>query len=135
MREDYLMERGYLIGVGIALAVGTFGCGGKVDVPKSEGPRAHRSLPAEIEGVERDGEILRVKPGFKWVKQGDGTMTVARPANPDPNGDVIRVGCACETGQNDCEAVLVNDDTIRCQTKGNCLACKFYKPDDLIEIK
>jgi len=114
----------------IGLFVMTAGCTSN-KAPTPETGKAMDPLPDVIEGVERTGDTLRKKPGFGWVKQPDGTIMLRRQAETGDGGDVIRVGCGCDTGPHACEAVLINDDTIKCQTKGDCLSCKFFKPKDI----
>ena len=40
-----------------------------------------KRLPAGIEGVELVGGTVRAKSGYKWVKQPNGSVTVARMAD------------------------------------------------------
>ena len=118
------MKRRIVIAVAvIAVIVTTFGC---AKSPKTD--KALEPLPAGIEGVEVVGDTLRKKPGFEWVKQPDGTVIVQRPANTG-SGVVIRVGCGCDTGSYACEAVIINDTTLKCQNVRDCLSCKWFKPD------
>jgi hypothetical protein len=58
---------------------------------------------------------------------------MARRVAPTGGGLVIiRVGCGCDTGPYACEAVLVDDTTIRCQNVRDCLSCKWFRPTDVL---
>jgi hypothetical protein len=115
--------------VAFVLLVSVAGCDSRKP-PSSETPdteQAMEPLPADVEGVEVLGGLLRVKPGYEWVQQKDSTFMVRRLSDAG-GGIVIRVGCGCDTGPYACEAVQVDDTTIRCQTKGDCLSCKWFRP-------
>src|SRR5260370_39307413 len=79
--------------------------------PPTVGKPLVKRLPAKIEGVELVGGMVRVKPGFQWVKQPNGTVTVAMMGG---GGGGLGVGgswnCECSgagvTGS--CTAVICN---------------------------
>jgi hypothetical protein len=115
--------------IAIALILITLGCASRQppSVQTRQAGKALEPLPAKIEGVEVLGHTLRTKPGFKWVKQGDATF-IARRMVGTGGGIVIRVGCGCDTGPYACEAVQIDDSTIRCQNVRDCLSCKWFRP-------
>jgi hypothetical protein len=77
--------------------------------PKAGKPLA-KSLPARVQGVELVGGTVRVKSGFQWVKQPNGTVTVARIAGGSGlQGSWV---CKCSTG-----------GTCRLQITGRFLVC------------
>src|SRR5438128_696903 len=86
----------------VAVVLTMFGCVSSrppsVQTPKV-GKALVRSLPARIQGVELAGNTVRVKPGYQWVKQPNGTVTVARMGG---GGGGLGVGgtwsCDCTTG-------------------------------------
>jgi hypothetical protein len=82
-----------------------------------------KRLPGRIQGVELAGNTVRVKPGFKWVKQPNGTVTVARMAGGGGLGSGGTWSCDCTTGPYSCEGV-VEDNSLRCASR-DCLACKL----------
>jgi hypothetical protein len=76
-----------------------------------------KHLPAKIEGVELVGGTVKVKSGYKFVKQPNGTVTVARIAG---GGGGLGVGgsweCSCTNGE--CGSQTIGG-TLTC-TKGTC---------------
>lgn len=61
----------------------TLSTGASGQTPNSNGrkpaPKALvRKLPSGTEGVQLKGNSVRAKPGYKFVKQPNGTVTVAR---------------------------------------------------------
>ena len=112
-------------GIGLSL----LGCGStptKTDQADRPGKALVQSLPADITGAELVGDAVRVKDGFGWVKQPDGTVTVQQKAadgSTDVNGTFR---CFCDTGPYACEAVISRDETsIKCQNVRDCLSCKM----------
>ena len=80
-------------------------------------------LPAGVEGVELVGSTVRLKPGYDFVKQTDGTITVARIGG---GGGALGVGgkwkCACDGKKGECGAVTTGG-SLGCTTgtcNGNC---------------
>lgn len=122
------MKLGNVITV-IAVALIATGCA-STGPSSGQSPKTGSPLPAEIEGVERLADnALRTKPGFEWVKQPDGTVMARKVGATGGGLVIIRVGCGCDTGPYACEAVLVDDTTIRCQNVRDCLSCKWFRPD------
>ncbi len=84
-----------------------------------------KRLPDGLEGVEIKGNAVRVKSGYKFVKQANGTVTVARIKGGGNN-----VGgswnCDCWSGSGGCEAYILAD-TISClKSKDGCTgSCKL----------
>src|SRR5438067_8537484 len=91
-----------VIMLAIASVLAMFACVSN-QTPTSAAPKVGKPLvkrlPAKIEGVELVGGTVRVKSGFKWVKQPNGTVTVARMAG---GGGGLGVGgswsCDCTGG-------------------------------------
>ena len=71
--------------------------------PKAGKPLA-RSLRARVQGVELVGGAVRVKSGFQWVKQPNGTVTVARIAGGPGVGGTW--SCECSTLMGTCQTTI-----------------------------
>jgi hypothetical protein len=80
--------------------------------PKIGKPLVSR-LPANIEGVELVGGTVRAKSGYKFVKQPNGSVTVARMAGGAGVGGTWSCTCQSQTGK--CSAV-VSGDFLYCLT-------------------
>ena len=120
------MKRGNVIAAAaIALILTIFGCVStqppSVQTRKT-GKALVKRLPAGIKGVDLVGDTVRIKPGFQWVKQPDGTVTVQRMAGGGGLEGTWR--CDCNTGPYSCEAVLIDDATLKCRSD-DCLSCKL----------
>ena len=80
-------------------------------------------LPAGAQGVTLKNNAVRLKPGYKFVKQDDGTIAVARI-----RGGGLGVGgtwnCSCWSGTGGCEAYIVGD-TISCLKKDCTGSCQL----------
>ena len=117
----------------VALILMAFGCTSspppddqnQAQAPK-EGKPLVQSLPAGIEGVEMVGDAVRVKEGFDWVKQPDGSMTVARMGAGF--GEAGTWNCECTTGAYSCQGSL-EDGTLRCRSR-DCLSCRLIVKKD-----
>jgi hypothetical protein len=80
-----------------------------------------KKLPAGLEGVQLRGNIVRVKPGYKFVKQADGTVTVARIKSGSGGGPGLggKWSCDCDApGKGTCET-SIGDDALYC-SKATC---------------
>jgi hypothetical protein len=80
-----------------------------------------KKLPAGLVGVQLSGNRVRVKPGYTFVKQADGSVTVARIKGGagGGNGAGGKWDCACVSpGTGSCDSVVAND-TLSCN-KGTC---------------
>jgi len=112
----------------VALIVTAFGCASgrpagtqtQAQAPK-QGKVLVKSLPDGIEGVELVGDAVRVKSGFEWVKQPDGTITVARMGSSF--GEAGTWSCDCTTGAYSCQGEESNG-SLRCVSR-DCLSCKL----------
>jgi hypothetical protein len=119
-----MKRAGVITATAVAVLLAILGCVSKrpsgAQAPK-EGKAMVKSLPAEIEGVELAGGTVLAKSGFEWVKQPDGTVTVARM------GGVGDVGgswtCSCTTGAYSCDAVIT-ERSLTCVSR-DCLSCKL----------
>lgn len=115
----------------VALILMAFGCASSPpsddqnQAPK-EGKPLVKSLPAGIEGVEMVGDAVRAKEGFDWVKQPDGSMTVARMGAGF--GEAGTWNCECTTGAYSCQGSL-EDGALRCRSK-DCLSCRLIVKKD-----
>ena len=97
--------------------------GTKAEKPK--GKAMVKSLPAGLEGVELKGSAVKVQAGYKFVKQGNGTVTVARIKGGGNN-----VGgswnCDCWSGTGGCEAYILGDTLSFMKSKDGCTgSCKL----------
>ena len=93
------------------------------EAPKVGKPLVKR-LPAGIQGVELVGGMVRVKPGYQWVKQPNGTVTVARMAGGGGVGPGVGGTWTCECtngGTGTCTAVVTNG-SLSCY-KGSTATC------------
>jgi hypothetical protein len=117
----------------VALILMAFGCASspppddqnQAQAPK-EGKPLVKSLPAGIEGVEMVGDAVRAKEGFDWVKQPDGSMTVARMGAGF--GEAGTWNCECTTGAYSCQGSL-EDGALRCRSE-DCLSCRLIVKKD-----
>ena len=94
---------------------------GKVERPK--GKVLVNKLPSGSQGVSIKNGAVKLKPGYKFVKQENGTVSVARI-----KGGGAGVGgtwdCSCWSGTGGCEAYILAD-TISC-LKSDCTgSCKL----------
>jgi hypothetical protein len=83
-----------------------------------------KRLPAKIEGVELVGGMVRVKPGFQWVKQPNSTVTVARIGGGGGGGLGVKGTWNCEctdAGTGTCTA-LISQGSVSCykSSKDTC---------------
>ena len=80
-----------------------------------------KKLPAKVEGVELTGNAVRLKTGYKFVKRGDGSVTVARMAG---GGGGLGLGgtwtCSCSKGGS-C-TISSNGGILKCSAGGG--TCK-----------
>jgi hypothetical protein len=89
-------------------------------VPTAGKPLVKR-LPAGVEGVELGGGTVRLRPGYQFVKQTNGTITVARMSGLGVGGSW---SCDCygppggPAGKGNCGST-VSGGTLQC-TKGTC---------------
>ena len=111
-----------------AIVVVTLGCSTNSPTAQTQKPGKAlvRSLPSGIQGVELVGNTVRVKPGFKWVKQPNGTVTVARIAGGTRFGEGGTWSCDCTTGPyRGCQAEI-KENSLQCAPSGgDCLSCKL----------
>jgi len=118
-----------IMAAAVAMTLAIFGCVSSqppsVQAPKA-GKALVKSLPAQIEGVELLGGTVRVKPGFQWVQQPDGTVTVVRMAGGAGIGGTWR--CDCTTGPYSC-AAEISDRSLRCVSR-DCLSCTLIITTD-----
>ena len=87
---------------------------------QSETPRGTvlvRQLPADAEGVELKESSLRLRPGYKFVKQPRHGFAVARMSGGQP---VLSGGCGCTGGT--CDPVL-KGGIIVCEASGCTGTC------------
>lgn len=84
---------------------------------KPKGKALVKRLPGGLEGVEIKSGAVMVKPGYKFVKHRNGTITVARIKGGGNN-----VGgtwnCDCWSGKGGCEAYILNG-TLSCMKSEN----------------
>jgi hypothetical protein len=113
--------------VAAAAAVGLtiFGCVSNQQ-PSGQVPKTGRplvtSLPADVKGVELAAGAVRVKPGFQWVKQPDGSVIVARMAGGVGIGGTWK--CACTGSRGKCTADI-DEDTLTCVNDQCTKSCKL----------
>jgi hypothetical protein len=118
--------------VAIALILTAFGCvsspppGDQNQQAPKQGKPLVKSLPAGIEGIEMVGDAVRVKEGFDWIKQPDGSMTVTRMGTGF--GEAGTWNCECTTGPYSCQG-SVEDGALRCRST-DCLSCKLIVKKD-----
>lgn len=79
-----------------------------------EGKALVKALPKGVEGVELIGNKVRLKSGFKFVKNPKGTVTVARMAGG--HGVAGEWICACKgnKGESGTCSVIIGSDTLSC---------------------
>ena len=88
------------------------------EIPKGE-PIVEK-LPEGVEGVEMEGGVLKIKPGYKFVKK-DNKVTVMRSTAGSSGGGRLGVGgswsCVCKQGSGGC-STMVEDNQIFCAPGG-----------------
>ena len=135
MKRTIMKRTGLIMTAAAAVILTTFGCVSSqpptVQAPKV-GKALVQSLPPRIQGVELVDNRVRVKPGFQWVKQPNGTVTVARMGG---SGGGLGVGgtwsCDCTTGPYRCGDVVTDESSLRCvPSSGDCLSCKLTTTKD-----
>ena len=77
-----------------------------------------KKLPADLLGVRLSGNRVRVKAGYKFVKQADGSVTVARIKAGGGGG-----GGAGLSGKWSCDCDLPGTGSCDTVTSGNLLSC------------
>jgi hypothetical protein len=92
---------------------------------KPKGKTLVKRLPAGLEGVELKDNTVRARPGYKFVKQANGSVTVARIKGGGNN-----VGgswnCDCWSGTGGCEAYILGDTLSCMKSKDGCTgSCKL----------
>src|SRR6266404_6978059 len=122
------MRRISVIMLAIAFVLAMFACVSN-QTPTSATPTVGKPLvkrlPAKIEGVELVGGMARVKPGFQWVKQPNGTVTVARIGG---GGGGLGVGgswnCECTGGGTGSCTAVISQGSVSCykSSKDTCTA-------------
>jgi hypothetical protein len=103
---------------------------GCVQAPTTVTPKAGKPLvkrlPANIEGVELVGGTVRAKSGYKFVKQVNGTVTVARMAGGGGGGGLGIGGtwkCECrQTSPGGTCTTLQTGSLLFCGA-GTCSQC------------
>jgi hypothetical protein len=83
-----------------------------------------KRLPEGAEGVELKSNTVRVKPGYKFVKQSDGAVAVARIAGGGGAGNNLSGtwNCSCDEGTGTCSA-YTDGSTLTCTADTNCKSC------------
>jgi hypothetical protein len=122
------MKRISVIILGLASVVLTILSCVSTQAPTTAAPKAGKPLvkrlPAKIEGVELVGGTVKAKPGYKFVKQPNGTATVARigggGGGPGLGGTW---SCSCMDGGT-CSVIIVGG-WIWCFT-GSGATCTAY---------
>jgi hypothetical protein len=89
-----------------------------------------KSLPKGVEGVELKDGIFRLKPGFKWVSQPDGTIAAARNNGGAGLGGSFDCQCTGTDAKGKCVVATqgssmgcVSHDTDKCS--GTCTLTVF----------
>lgn len=106
----------------------------RVEANSQAGERAGKALvkklPTGLEGVQLSGNRVRIKAGYKFVKQADGSIAVARIKNGSGTSGGTGLGgkwdCSCDApGKGKCEAVT-GGDALYCN-QGTCSSsCTLY---------
>ena len=95
--------------------------------PTTAAPRVGKPLvkrlPAKLEGVELVGGTVRAKSGYKFVKQVNGTVTVARMTG---GGGGLGIGgtwnCDCQTTSGGTCTAFIKSGVLVC-LPGTCSTC------------
>lgn len=75
-------------------------------------------LPDGVEGVELKNNAVRIKPGYKFVKEGNTVKVMARRGGNNVSGTW---GCYCKSGSGSCSAIITNG-VLGC-SGGTCTSC------------
>ena len=112
-----LRRTSVIVAAAVAVILTIFGCVSN-QPPSAQAPKAGKplvkSLPAGIQGVELVDGIVRVKPGYQWVKQPNGTVTVARMGGGGLGASGVW-DCTCIYGGGNC-IISVTTSFLRCQS-------------------
>ena len=103
-------------------------------VTKTRKPKALvKKLPEGLEGVELKDGVIKLKPGYKFVKKSGNSVTVARMAGGDSPqaGNTGSFSCSCTDeftgGSGGGCSLHITSNTLRCQAseenpcKGGCI--------------
>jgi hypothetical protein len=84
-----------------------------------------KRLPDGVEGVELKNGAVRLRPGYKYVKQSDGTIGVALIAGGGAGGSNTGGSwtCECVGGRGACEEFFVADKYLGCRSTGGPNGC------------
>lgn len=81
-----------------------------------------KKLPTGLQGVQLSGNKVRVKPGYKFVKQADGSVTVSRIKSGSGGGTGLDGKWSCNCGgpltTGSCDTITASN-SLSC-TKGTC---------------
>jgi hypothetical protein len=119
-----MKRAGVIAAAAVAVLLAILGCASnRPTVPQApkQGKAVVKSLPEGIEGVELVGDTVQAKTDFHWVKQPDGTVTVARMGGVGDVGGTWT--CSCTTGAYSCDAVIT-ERSLTCVSR-DCLSCKL----------
>lgn len=78
-----------------------------------------KKLPDSVEGVELAGDMVRLKAGYKFVKEPDNTVTVARMKSSTKMGGG-KWTCACSKDGECLVSVSSSLDCLNNGCKGTC---------------
>ena len=130
MKRTITNPTGLIILSAVALSLIMSGCTSNQQTASQTKPAKAlvTSLPPKIKGVELVDNTVRVKPGYQWVKQPNGTVTVARMGGSGGGGRGVggTWECYCTLGPyKGCEAEI-DESSLRCAASGgDCLSCKL----------
>ena len=79
------------------------------------------SLPGNYEGVEIKQNMVKAKPGYKLVKQSNGTVVVAMINGGGGSGIAGTWSCGCKGGKGTC-GVATDGPSLWCSPK-DCKEC------------
>lgn len=93
-------------------------------VTERAGKALVKRLPSGVEGVQMKGNKITAKPGYKFVKQDDGSVRIARMSGGGGLGIGGKWDCACD---KDGSCSTVTDGSSLSCSAGSCKGkCTLY---------
>jgi hypothetical protein len=90
--------------------------------PARKGRALVTKLPKGLEGVELADGGLKLKDGYEFRQEKDGTLSIARMQDPHPTPPAPRVWCKCSGGGGTCKPGSQGPLAV-CVTDSACTNC------------
>ena len=90
--------------------------------PTRKGRALVTKLPEGLEGVELADGGLKLKDGYEFRQENDGTLSIARMQDPHPTPPAPRVWCKCSGSAGTCKPGSQGPLAV-CVPDSNCTTC------------